>query len=381
MIIKNGSVFTNGTGFENVTVETTDDKIKSLHAKEETVNGADIYDAADCYVVPGFIDVHFHGCVGHDLCDNDLDGLRKMAEYELSNGVTNICPSTMTLSEEMLLGIVSSAQAYNDECKAGTAKGADLIGVNLEGPFICSAKKGAQNGKYIVPASKEMFYRLKEKAPELLKLITIAPETEGALEFIEEMHDEITISLGHTTANYETAKAAFDKGARHTTHLYNAMPPFAHRDAGVIGAAFDAKGNHVELICDGVHISDSVIRATFKLFSDDRVVLISDSMMATGMEDGDYSLGGQAVKVKGNLATLADGTIAGSATNLFKCFRHAIEVGIPLESAVKAATINPARAIRMDKEYGSIEAGKAANLLILDKDLNLKDIIFHGKVL
>lgn len=403
MQIINGTVFTNGTNFENVTVTIEEERISALQPKSETklpeakmsagtdnCPQSDIYDAEGFYVVPGFTDIHFHGCFGYDFSDHDLDQLRIMGNYELQNGITQICPAAMTYPEERLCRIIRCATAYQTDPNTevinscgnnSTMQGADLVGVNLEGPFISMAKKGAQNPEYIMPSDVSMFYRLNALAPGLLKLITVAPETEGALDFIEKVKDDITVSLGHTQANYDIAKDAFFRGARHVTHLFNAMPPLSHRDPGVIGAAFDAPDSHVELICDGIHISDSMIRATFQLFTEDRVVLISDSMMAASLDDGAYALGGQPVTVKGNLATLSDGTIAGSVTNLMKCFRHAVSIGIPLTSALKAATVNPARSIGIDKDYGTIAQNKIANLLILDRDLTVKDIIFHGRLL
>ena len=202
------------------------------------------------------------------------------------------------------------------------------------------------------------------------------------MEFIKEASKDIVISLGHSTADYETATEAFQKGASHVTHLFNAMPPFAHRDTGIVGAAYDDKKVHVEMICDGIHVSDPMIRAAFCLYTDERIILISDSMRAAGMPDGSYTLGGQDVTVKGRLATLKDGTIAGSVTNLMDCMRHVVKsAGIPLASAVKAATINPARELGIEKAHGQITEGALSNLLILDQDLNIKDIIFKGQVL
>ena len=249
----------------------------------------------------------------------------------------------------------------------------------MEGPFISPAKKGAQNGKYIHKPDADMFRRLQEKAGGLFKLVDIAPEEEGSMKFIEALKDEVTISLAHTTADFDIANEAYQKGARHTTHLYNAMPSFSHRAPGVIGAACDNEHVRVELIADGIHIHPAVVRTTFKMFGSDRVVLISDSMMATGLTDGDYSLGGQAVKVVGQLATLADGTIAGSATNLMGCVRSAVKnMGIPLGTAIKAAAVNSAKAIGITDNYGSITPGKKANLVLLDKDLNIVKIFFKG---
>lgn len=380
MIIKNGLVFSPEGAFESNTIFTLGDKIQTVSPQSDAMAKEDntVLDAEGCYVIPGLIDIHFHACMGHDFCDGTLEAIEAMASYELDNGITSICPATMTLNKELLASICKTATEYKKN--ETQFKGADLCGINLEGPFVSYAKKGAQNSDYIIPASLELIKELKELSGGLTKLTTLAPETEGGIEFIKQAKDLIHISLGHTTADYDTAKAAFDAGACHVTHLYNAMQPFNHRDSGVIGAAFDAPDCHVELICDGVHISPAVIRATFKMFGKDRVVLISDSMMAAGMEDGQYSLGGQAVTVRGNLATLKDGTIAGSVTNLMKCLRHTVSVGIPLETAVTAATKNPAQAINVYDRIGSIEAGKQANLVILDKNLEIKHIVFQGEI-
>ena len=213
-----------------------------------------------------------------------------------------------------------------------------------------------------------------------VKLCDMAPELPGAMETIEELSGEVRISLAHTEADYDTACEAFRRGARQATHLFNAMPPFSHRAPGVIGAAFDSENVAVELIADGVHIHPSVVRAVFTLFSG-RVILISDSMMATGLADGEYSLGGQAVTVRGNLATLHDGTIAGSATNLMDCVRSAVRMGIPLGEAVRSASTNPARALGIENDYGSLEAGRLANVVLLDEELNIHAVLLRGRML
>lgn len=367
MIIKNASVFE-----ENGTFVTKDVYIENgLFADSSTDDT--VIDASNLYAIPGLTDIHFHGCVGHDFCDGTHEAIRAIAEYELKNGVTAICPATMTYDEDTLSKIAEAAASYDN------ASGAELVGINMEGPFISPAKKGAQNGKYIHKPDADMFRRLQEKAGGLFKLVDIAPEEEGSMKFIEALKDEVTISLAHTTADFDIANEAYQKGARHTTHLYNAMPSFSHRAPGVIGAACDNEHVRVELIADGIHIHPAVVRTTFKMFGSNRVVLISDSMMATGLTDGDYSLGGQAVKVVGQLATLADGTIAGSATNLMGCVRSAVKnMGISLGTAIKAAAVNSAKAIGIYDNYGSITPGKKANLVLLDKDLNIVKIFFKG---
>ncbi len=372
MIIRNVKVFQKDGAFKAGEIYINGSRIADM---SQDSGSEEILDGKGAYAIPGLTDIHFHGCVGHDFSDGTQEAIKALAEYELSQGITQICPATMTLAEESLMKISRAAANYDN------ASGARLVGINMEGPFVSEKKKGAQNGLYIRKPDADMFRRLQKEADGLYKLIALAPEEEGAMEFIDELKEEAVISLAHTTADYETSMEAFRRGASHVTHLFNAMPPFSHREPGVTGAAFDTPDCDVELITDGIHICPTMVRAVFRLFGDDRVILISDSMMATGLTDGDYSLGGQPVKVKGNLATLADGTIAGSATNLMDCLRTAVKkMGIPLESAVKCAAVNSARSIGIDDRYGSLEPGKIANIVLLDEELGLQAVIYEGKV-
>ena len=372
MIIRNVKVFQKDGAFKAGEIYINGSRIADM---SQDSGSEEILDGKGAYAIPGLTDIHFHGCVGHDFSDGTQEAIKALAEYELSQGITQICPATMTLAEESLMKISRAAANYDN------ASGARLVGINMEGPFVSEKKKGAQNGLYIRKPDADMFRRLQKEADGLYKLIALAPEEEGAMEFIDELKEEAVISLAHTTADYETSMEAFRRGASHVTHLFNAMPPFSHREPGVTGAAFDTPDCDVELISDGIHICPTMVRAVFRLFGDDRVILISDSMMATGLTDGDYSLGGQPVKVKGNLATLADGTIAGSATNLMDCLRTAVKkMGIPLESAVKCAAVNSARSIGIDDRYGSLEPGKIANIVLLDEELGLQAVIYEGKV-
>ena len=377
MIIKNASVFTEEGRFAKQDIFIKDGKFVM---SAEEADGEEIIDAKECFAVPGLTDIHFHGCMGHDFCDGTREAITALAEYEASVGVTSIVPATMTLGEDTLQGICEAAAAYVKEVK--NDKAADLCGINMEGPFVAASKKGAQNGAYIRKPEVERFDKLNRASGNMIKLVAIAPEVEDAMEFIKAKKDETVLSVAHTATDYDTAMEAFEKGATHVTHLYNAMNPYTHRAPGPIAAAADS-GAEVELICDGVHIHPAVVRTTFKIFGDDKVILISDSMMATGLEDGDYSLGGQAVKVVGNLATLADGTIAGSATNLMDCMRTAVQkMHIPLESAVKCAAVNSAKSVGIYDKYGSITPGKVANVVLLKKnDLALEKVILRGKAL
>lgn len=378
MIIKNASVYTEDEVFLSKDIFIEGDCFTDCMEK---VTDRTVIDGTGCVAIPGLTDIHFHGCVGYDFCDGTIEAIDAMAAYEASVGVANIVPATMTLSEEELLDICKAAKAYQEkDIKKGRAR---LCGINMEGPFIAPGKKGAQNGNYIREPDIAMFDKLNEASGHMVKLLAIAPELPGAMEFIEEKHREVVISLAHTAADYDTAIQAFAKGAGHVTHLYNAMNPYTHRAPGLIGAAADTKKAEVELICDGVHIHPAAVRTTFKIFGDDRIIFISDSMMATGLEDGDYTLGGQAVKVVGNLATLKDGTIAGSSTNLMDCLRTAVlKMGIPLETAVKCAAVNPAKSVGIYENYGSITPGKKASVVLLRKDnLNLQQVILEGNLL
>lgn len=369
--IVNGLVFREEGSFEPATVYLCDDRIVSEDTYLASEAPEALTDAEGCYVIPGLTDIHFHGCMGSDCCDGTEEAFRVIAQYELRQGVTSITPATMTMSEDVLAGICRSAKDFS------CADGADFCGLYMEGPFISPAKKGAQNEKYICPADTEMLKRLQQASGGLIRTVTVAPEAEGAMDFIRENSASINISLAHTTADYETAKEALSCGASQLTHTYNAMMPFSHRAPGPIGAAADSSHCMAELICDGIHIHPAVVRTTFKIFGDDRIILISDSMRAAGLEDGEYDLGGQTVTVRGNLAVLADGTIAGSVTNLMNCVRTAVhDMGIPLASAVKCAAVNPAKAVGIYHDYGSLTPGKYANIVLLDQNLDLK-AVFH----
>ena len=373
MRITGGQVFDLERGFVSRDVCFDGEKLEQISA------GGKTYDASGCYVIPGLTDLHFHGCVGEDFSDATPDGLQKMADYELSRGVTQICPAGMTLGEDQLTRICENAAAH----RAKNPGGAELVGLHLEGPFLCKAKKGAQNEAFLHDPDPAMLHRLQQAAQGMVKLVTLAAEQPGALEFIRSaQEDGITVSLGHTTADYDTACAAYEAGARQATHLFNAMPPFTHRAPGVVGAAFDHPQVKVELISDGVHIHPSVVRAVFQLFGAGRVILISDSLRATGMPDGRYPFGGQEIEVHGNRATMADdpNTLAGSVSDLMACMRSAVSFGIPLHDAVRAAAVNPAQVLGVFDRLGSLDVGKTANLAILDRDLNLKDVFFRGQL-
>ena len=336
---------------------------------------ADAVDMGGLYAVPGLVDLHFHGCMGRDFCDGTHEAISTLAKYQAQIGVAAICPATMTYPEDKLTQIAEAAATYQAE-----SNDAALVGINMEGPFISEAKKGAQNGAYLHAPDAAMFRRVQEKAGGLFKLCDLAPELPGSMETIDELAGEVRISIAHTTADYDTACEAFKHGARQVTHLYNAMPGITHREPGPIIAALE-RGAEVELITDNVHIHPAMVRFTFNTFGDDHVILIADSMMACGLPDGQYSLGGQAVTVSGPRATLTEhpGTIAGSATCLYDCMKRAVlEMNVPLESAVRAASENPAKSIGIDNDYGSLAAGRYGNVILADKELNIQAVYQKG---
>lgn len=374
MRIINGSVFV-GEGFVERDVFVAEGRFVGEAARAE---GGQTVDAAGCYVIPGLVDLHFHGSAGADISDGDLAGLHRMGAYEASRGITAMCPATMTLPEDVLMRAAQAAAAY-----APAADEAALVGINMEGPFISPSKVGAQNPDYVRNPSAEEFRRLQEAAGGLFKLVDIAPEEPGAEEFIREMAGEVRISLAHTCTDYDTAVRAFELGARQLTHLYNAMDPMHHRKPGPIPAAVEHGEVAAEIIADGVHIHPAMVRLAFQLFGDDRMILISDTLRAAGLEDGTYDLGGQDVTVRGPVATIDNGALAGSVSDLMRCLTVAVrDMGIPLASAVKAASANPARALGLDAERGAIEPGKVADAVLLDKEtLDVRAVVLRGELL
>ena len=366
MIIKGGKVFQEDGSFLEQALYINDHRLVD---KAEYQDDGKVIDAEGLLVLPGLVDIHSHGAAGEDFSDGNPEGLKKILQYEKRCGITSYCPTSMTFPKERLRQIFASIKG------AQTEEEAKVVGINMEGPFLDPAKKGAHVEEWIAAPDAAFVRELNQDVDGLVRLVTLAPNMDGAEEFIKEMHEEVCISLGHTAADYDCASRAMKLGAHHVTHLYNAMQPFGHRAPGLIGAAMDDPECMVELICDGYHIHPSAIRAAFRLFGPERVILISDSMRATGMENGTYELGGQEVTVKDRKAVLKDGTLAGSATNLYGCMCKAIEFGIPLEQAIMAATANPARSIGIFDRVGSIRIGKQADLLLASENLELKRVI------
>ena len=338
------------------------------------VRGADGIDLEGAKVLPGLVDLHTHGNSGADFSDGSREGLERMARYLARHGVTAFAPTSMTLPYDVLAAAFATAAALRADRPEGCAR---VAGIHMEGPFFSEKKKGAQNAAYLRKPDFEAFRELQEGCGGAIRIVDVAPELEGAAEFARRARALCRVSVAHTDADYDQARAVFEAGAGHLTHLYNAMPPIHHRKPGVIGAASEREDVAAELICDGQHVHPSAVRMAFKLFPG-RVCLISDALRCCGMPDGEYELGGQAVFLTGGVARLADGTIAGSAANLFDCLRNAVRFGIPEEQAVLAATLIPARELGAADSVGAIAPGLNADFLICGEDLELRSAHIGG---
>ncbi|MBR5339212.1 MAG: N-acetylglucosamine-6-phosphate deacetylase [Lachnospiraceae bacterium] len=346
---------------------------RSITALGQEVNGPGDLDAEGCFLIPGLIDIHTHGAAGADTSDGDPEGLVRMSRYYAAGGVTSWCPTTVTLPEAALERAVTAVRSFSRP-----ADGAKISGIHLEGPFLSYEKRGAQNAAYLHAPDTAMFRRLQKKSGGLIKLITIAPELPRAMAFIREISKECTVSLGHTACDYETAVQAFDAGAAHVTHLFNAMNGLHHRAGGLIAAAADC-GATVELITDGFHVHPPMIRMAERMFGE-KLVLISDSLRCAGEPDGAYELGGKPVTLRDGKAVLnGTETLAGSTIHLMEGLRRAVSYGMPLEAAVYAATEAPAKAIRMENEIGVLSPGRKADFVLLDEKLNVKAVYIEGK--
>lgn len=366
MLIKNGLIFI-GHSFIRSDIQ-FDSNITAIG----NIVGSGDFDAKEHYIIPGLIDIHTHGAVGEDFFDGNTAGLLPMADYYAKHGVTSFLATTMTLKEEALLPAMKTIRDFK---RSGGAK---CAGIHLEGPFLSFKKRGAQAAENLHLPNIQLFHRLNDASGGQVRLVTVACEERGAMDFISQVSDSATVSLGHTSCTYEQAMEAFAHGASHATHLFNGMEGLHHRKPGIIAAAMDF-GASVELICDGIHIHPAVIRLVHKLYGD-KLTLISDSLHCAGMPDGEYELGGQPITVRDGKATLSGSeTIAGSSISLLDAVRNVVSFGIPLAAAVYAASTAPANAVRLH-DVGSIQIGKRADLLVLDSSLNLKAVYIDGQL-
>ena len=352
-----------------------DKKIIGLSAKDALPIEVETIDARGQLVIPGLVDMHIHGYLGEDASDGRLDGLITMARGVAVNGVTAFLPTTMTVSYDELRAAFAQIRTAMQLSSAADWQGAQILGVNAEGPFINPSKKGAQAGENIRVGDPDFL----KAYLDIIRVFTIAPEMPGNMDCVREMAGKCLISIGHTGANYDQAIAAFDAGVRHVTHLFNAQTPLLHRDPGVVGAALTDDRVSCELIADTFHVHRRLFPLVTRM-KDDNLVLITDCTRAGGLADGEYTLGGQPIFVKGIECRLADGTIAGSVLKLNEAVRNLLDnTDWPVWRAVNAASLTPARRIGVSDHKGSLEAGKDADIAICDERFNISRTILGGR--
>ena len=339
-----------------------------------TEHEAQTYDMQGCIVLPGLIDVHIHGCGGAQLSDASPAAIAKMARFLAKEGITSFVPTTISQPRDALLAQVA---AVGDTGRTG---GAHILGIHLEGPFFSPEKSGIQPKENLLDPDFELVEELDRQSGGLVRMVDVAPELPGGMEFIARAKDHYLVGIAHSNANYDTAVRAMEMGARHVVHLFNAMSGFGHREPGIVGAVFDAKvAPTAELIADGNHLHPAVIRTAFRLLGRDRAILISDGLAPAGLPEGEYTLGDIPIRVENGLCRGTDGTIAGSAVTLMEVLRRAVRFGIPFDVALRAATINPARLLGLDDTIGSIEIGKQADLVVVDPALQVRRVFLCGR--
>ena len=371
MLCKNALVFTGRDGFVPGGFTVENGRFGRVFAGETAEDGEDL---GGRKVIPGLVDMHIHGAAGADMADCDPEGLRRMGRFLARRGVTSFVPTAAALPEESLAAAVASAAELAGREGAGCAK---IAGLRMEGPYLSPEKKGAQNGAYLRAPDIKEFETLYRLSRGLLRAVDAAPELPGAAAFAGEAAKKCLVSAGHTQADYETAAAFFDAGGRHLTHLFNAMGPIGHRSPGVIGAASERSDVTAELICDGLHVHPSAVRMAFRLFPG-RLCLVSDALRCCGMADGTYELAGLVVRLYNGEARLADGTLAGSVTDLFTCMRRAVSFGVPEEEAIRAATCRPTEALGLRETLGDIAPGLVADFVICGADLRPERVFIDG---
>jgi N-acetylglucosamine-6-phosphate deacetylase len=349
--------------------------------KIDLPRGAREINARGRTVVPGFVDVHIHGAGGRDVMEGDREALEIVTATVAARGTTSMVATTVTASEkETRGGVAGIANFILHSSEYPTRElSAEILGIHFEGPFISPARRGVHPAKWIVPPSPELLAQFLEEARGTALILTLAPELPGALELISAAHRAgLVVSLGHTDATYEQARAAIEAGASHAAHVFNAMRPFSHRGTGVLGAVLTSRQVSAELIADGIHVDEAAMRMLVDLKTPERVILVSDGMSATGMPDGKYRLGLFDVKVSGGVARNAEGKLAGSTLTLDRAVRNIVALGVPLAAAVQMVTANPARQIGLGTRKGVLAPGADADLVFLDDKLQVSGVMTRG---
>ncbi len=383
MIIK-GNIYAADRQFHTGTVITDNDLITDVsldnHGCTQDVSDSNYIDASDKYVIPGLIDIHLHGAMGSDIGDATYEAIDKIARFELLQGVTSFVGATMTMPVDNIIEVISTARDYMAHNQGSFCNDlSTLIGLNLEGPFISPDKCGAQNKSHILPPDLALAKEFIKTGDGIVKILGLAPEMCSDLSIIKTLSESVKVAITHSNSDYDTAIKAINMGASHVTHLFNGMTNFTHRSPGILGALVDSSDITIELITDGIHVHPAAVNMAYKLFSDKSLIMISDSMRGCGLGDGIYTLGDLDIEVKNHKATImGTNSPAGSVSSLYDNIKATHNMGLPLESIVAMATINPARCIGVFDTIGSIEAGKKADILFLDKDLSIDTIIKNG---
>jgi len=376
LLLKHGEIYTQNEIIYNGDLLISNGKISSI-GKNLSTNDAEVIDLKGKKIVPGFIDIHIHGGVGHDTMDATYEALNAISIHLAKHGVTSFCPTTMTMDIPYILNALKN---INETMKKKTA-GAQILGAYVEGPFISKEHKGAQDEKYIIPPDKNLFDEFLEIAGGNIKVIALAPEKDPDGSFVEHVTKKgVKVSLGHTNATYEEMKNGVDHGATIAVHTYNGMKGLHHREPGALGEVFLDDRIYSEVISDFIHTHPASVKILIKIKGTDKVILISDAMSACGLGDGEYKLGGQKVFVKNGEARLESGSLAGSTLTLDKAVKNITSLGVPLFEACKMASLNPAKAIGVDDRKGSIEVEKDADIVVLNNDLTVYMTIIEGKV-
>lgn len=379
MLIKNVKIISPYEVLHGFGIRIKDGKIVDLnleHLLEDT--GQEVIDGGGNYLSPGFIDIHNHGNSGYDVMDSTEEALDKMGEFHLSNGVTSYLGTIITSSYDDMMRAIENIVDYKNKANIS-----NLLGIHLEGPFFDIGQKGAQPEEFIKLPDLNDIENMLEVSKGKLKMLSLAPELKGALEVIQMLKkNNVSVAMAHTNSTFENAKRGIDYGVTIATHLYNGMRSFNHREPGAIGASLTDDRVYCELIYDRIHLHDAAVNIALKMKGFDKIILVSDAMMAAGLEDGVYQLGNQKVYVKEGAARLASGNLAGSTLNLQEAVYNMVNfLDVPIHEVVKMATLNPAKAINMGREIGSIRVGKRADLIIFDDNIEIKHAIVGGNLI